>query len=115
MHVYLSDSNKGNLLTYLNKCILSGYFYSASSSPLPRRSRHSTDTVSEFHAEALQATEGLVQGPYVAARAGFKPATLPSFIHPEHFYSASSRELLRGAPDSSTAKKSSLKLRKKRR
>src|SRR6218665_3439249 len=38
-----------------------------------------------------------------------------SFIHTEHLYSASSRELLRGAPDSSTAKKSSLKLRKKRR
>ena len=29
-----------------------------------------------------------------------------SFIHTEHLYSASSRELLRGAPDSSTAKKS---------
>jgi len=36
------------------------------------------DTVSEFHAEAPQATasEGLVQGPYVAARAGFNPMTL---------------------------------------
>ena len=33
-----------------------------------------------------------------------------SFIHTEHLYSASSRKLLRGAPDSSTAKKSSLKL-----
>ena len=30
-----------------------------------------------------------------------------SFINTEHLYSASSRELLRGAPDSSTAKKSS--------
>jgi len=36
-----------------------------------------------------------------------------SFIHIEHLYSASSRELLRGAPNSSTAKKSSLKVRKK--
>ena len=37
------------------------------------------DTVSEFHAEAPHATasEGLVRGPYVAARAGFKPVTLP--------------------------------------
>jgi len=35
-----------------------------------------------------------------------------SFIHTEHLHSASSRELLRGAPDSSTAKKSSLNLRK---
>jgi len=31
--------------------IHSGYFYSASSSPL-QYSRHSTDTVSEYHAEA---------------------------------------------------------------
>ena len=31
-----------------------------------------------IHAEALHATasEGLAQGPYVAARAGFEPATL---------------------------------------
>src|SRR6218665_29012 len=45
-----------------------------------RRSRHSTDTVSEFHAETPQATasEGLSQGPYVAARAGFEPTTLRS-------------------------------------
>ena len=36
------------------------------------------DTVSEFHAEAPQATasEGLAQSPYVAARAGFETATL---------------------------------------
>ena len=36
------------------------------------------DTVKEFHAEAPQATsnEGLSEGPYVAARAGFKPTTL---------------------------------------
>ena len=33
------------------------------------------DTVSEFHAEAPPPTvsEGLAQGPYVAARAGFEP------------------------------------------
>ena len=43
-----------------------------------RRSRHSTDTVSEFHAEAPQATvsEGLAQGPYVAARAEVEPMSL---------------------------------------
>ena len=43
-----------------------------------RRSRHITDTVSEFHAEAPQAiaSEGLAQGPYVAARAGFEPRIL---------------------------------------
>jgi len=34
--------------------------------------------VSEFHAEAPQATagEGLTQGPYVAAKAGFETKTL---------------------------------------
>ena len=43
-----------------------------------RLSRHSTDTVLEFHAEAPQATasEELAQGPFVAARAGFEPTTL---------------------------------------
>src|SRR6218665_3619991 len=59
--------------------IRSGYFYSASSSPLLLRGvPDSLDTVSEFHAEAPQATtsEGLAQGPYVAVRAGFEPATL---------------------------------------
>ena len=36
------------------------------------------DTVSEFHTEAPQATvsERLAQGPYVAARVGFKLATI---------------------------------------
>ena|SRR6218665_1553398 len=35
-------------------------------------------TVSELHTEALQATvsEGLAQGPYMAARDGFEPMTL---------------------------------------
>ena len=60
--------------------IHSGYFYSASSSPLllERCSRQSTDTVPEFHAKAPQATvsEGLAQGPYVAARAGVEPMTI---------------------------------------
>ena len=49
--------------------IHSGYFYSASSSPLLLGDTpdFSMDAVSEFHAEALQAnaSEGLVQGPYV--------------------------------------------------
>ena len=42
------------------------------------RSRHTTNTVPEFHGEAPQATvsEGLAQGPYVAARAGVEPMTL---------------------------------------
>ena len=58
----------------------SGYFYSAPSSPLltQRRYRHSTDIVSEFQAEAPQATasEGLAKGPVVVARARFEPTTL---------------------------------------
>src|SRR6218665_3257914 len=43
-----------------------------------RRSRHSTDTVLKFHAEAPRsaASEGLAQGSYAAARAGFEPTTL---------------------------------------
>jgi len=55
----------------------SGYFFSASSNP-KRRSRHNSDTVSEFHAEAPQTTasEDLAQGPSVAARVWFEPATL---------------------------------------
>ena len=57
-----------------------GHFYSASSSPLLLRGApdYSTDTVSEFHAKALQASTsaGLAQGPYVAARAGVEPTTL---------------------------------------
>src|SRR6218665_2114541 len=43
-----------------------------------RPSRHSMNTVPEFYAETPQATasEGLAQGPYMAARAGVKPMTL---------------------------------------
>ena len=43
-----------------------------------RRSQHSTDTVSDFLAEAPQAiaSEGLAQGSYMTAKAGFEPATL---------------------------------------
>ena len=38
------------------------------------------DTVPEFHAEAQHSTasEGLAQCPYVAARAGVEPLTLPT-------------------------------------
>jgi len=59
--------------------IHSGYFYSASSSPLLFRGtpHYSTDTVLESTHQALQETvsEGLAQGPYVAARVRFEPAT----------------------------------------
>ena len=72
----------------INSFIHSDYFCCASSSPLLVRGAGWMDGcvdgwmngqyVSEFHSEAPQATasEGLVQGPYVAARAGFEPATL---------------------------------------
>ena len=59
--------------------IHSGCFYSASSTPLLLRGTPDTaQTVLEFHAKVPQATvsEGLAQGPYVAARAGVKPMTL---------------------------------------
>src|SRR6218665_1032480 len=68
------------------------YFYSASSSPLLLRGAADTARIlAEFHAEAPQATviEGLAQGLYVAARAGFEPTTLltkgdESTIEPPH-------------------------------
>ena len=43
-----------------------------------RRFLHSTDTVPKSHAEAPQAnvSEGLAQGPYVAARAGVESMTI---------------------------------------
>jgi len=70
-----------SIFTYL--FIYSGCFYSTSSSQLllltstQRRFIHSTNTVSEIHAKVPHATagEGLALGPYVAARAGFKPTT----------------------------------------
>src|SRR6218665_204151 len=79
-YVRLSIKFKYSVIGLSYSFIQAIYFYSASSRPLLLRGApdHSTDTVSEFHAEAPQATvsEGLAQGPYVAARAGFEPATL---------------------------------------
>ena len=68
--------------------IYSGYFYSASLSPLGYYSEAlpttAIDTVSEFTREALQATvsEGLAQSLYIVARAGFEPraANASNFI-----------------------------------
>src|SRR6218665_2171096 len=71
-----------NVYAFIHLFIHSGHFYSAPSSPLLLRGApdYSTDTVSEFHAEAhrqLQVTcKGLAQDPYVAARAGVEPTTL---------------------------------------
>src|SRR6218665_3482726 len=44
------------------------------------RSRHSSDTVPEFHAEVPQApaSEGLAQGTYGTAIAGFEPTIIRS-------------------------------------
>ena len=58
--------------------IHSSHFYSASSSPLLLRGApdYSTDTVSEFHAEAHRQLLVKAQGPYVASRAGVEPTTL---------------------------------------
>jgi len=61
--------------------IHSGSFYSVSSSPLLLRYAPKTAWIlTKFPAEKPQATasEGLAQGSYVAARAGFEPTTLRS-------------------------------------
>ena len=62
-------------LLHMIDLIHSRYFYSTSSNPLLLRGAPDTAcvSVSEFHAEAPQATasEGLAQGPYVS-RAGFE-------------------------------------------
>src|SRR6218665_1872835 len=54
------------------------FIQTISIAPLQRRSRRSTDTAPEFHAEAPHATESerLAQGPYVAAKAGIEHMTL---------------------------------------
>jgi len=62
---------------FIHSLIHSGYFYSAPSSPPlsePLPTQHGY--CAEFHAEAPQVSvsEGLAQGPYVAARVGFEPA-----------------------------------------
>ena len=64
-------------------CIVFIHFYSASRSLSLSEALPTTaiDTVAEFtRRSAIQAaaSEGLVQGPYVAARAGFELATLRS-------------------------------------
>ena len=65
------------MIRWRHLLIHSGYFYTASSSPLLLRGAtdYSLDAVSELTAEALQAivSEGLAQGPYVAARVDFEP------------------------------------------
>ena len=70
-------------IAYLHIYYIHSFIHAISIAPLQvtntqRRSRHSVDTVSKFQAEAPQATvsEGLAQGQYVAAIAGFEPATL---------------------------------------
>src|SRR6218665_2567736 len=78
--IYISTRLLVDIHSFIYSFIHTGYFYSASWTPYTttqRRSRHSTDTVPEFHAEAPQATvsEELAQGPYLAARAGDEPMT----------------------------------------
>ena len=75
-----------SFIIYLSNTILVSYFHSFrlflqhlfKSTNTQGRSRHSTDTVPEFHAEAPQAiaSERLAQCPYMAARAGVEPTTL---------------------------------------
>ena len=69
IYVYVSSYVNMNITMYV-------YFFflrAISIAPLQVNYYNSTDTLLKFHAEAPQATasEGLAQGPYVAARAGF--------------------------------------------
>src|SRR6218665_1459436 len=71
------------LFEFWTMCCLfihSDYFYSTTSSPQLHRDALDTARILcwSFTTEAPQATasEGLAQGPYVATRAGFEPATL---------------------------------------
>ena len=61
----------------VHSIIHSGYFYSASPSPLLLRGTPDTAQIPcrSFTPQAT-ASEGLAQGPYVATRAGFEPTTL---------------------------------------
>ena len=61
----------------IHKFIHSGHFYSASSSPLPLRGAPDTARIlrRSFKLQAIVSYE-LVQGLYVAARAGVEPKTL---------------------------------------
>src|SRR6218665_2758391 len=63
------------MLSFVFILFYSGYFYSAFFKSITRTY---SEALPEFHAEAPQTTasEGLVQGPYFAARAEFKPMTL---------------------------------------
>src|SRR6218665_2726609 len=87
-YIMISSSNV-SLLCYCSALVhnsVSSFIQAISIAPLQstasqRRSRHSTDTVSKFHAEAPQASasEGIAhyaQGTYVAVRAGFEPTIL---------------------------------------
>ena len=68
------------MLQTMHSFIHYGHFYSAPSShPLLRGAPdYSTDTVSQFHAEARRQLlgKGLAQSPYMATRAGVEPTTL---------------------------------------
>src|SRR6218665_2091818 len=79
VHLHQECQIQMRRLTFIHSfwIFLSRLFKSTTTQRCPR---HSTNTVSEFHAEAPQATasEELAQGSYVADRAGFKPTTLRS-------------------------------------
>jgi len=77
---FLSESSFPHEWVFAHCCQMSSHSFIQAISIAPlqvhyyskERSRHSTDTVLEFHAKAPQATanERLAQGPYVAAKAG---------------------------------------------
>ena len=66
---------------YIHSFIYSGHFYSTSSSPLllisaPDTARILCRSFTPKRHNCATVSEGLAQGPYVAARAGFEPTTL---------------------------------------
>ena len=68
-------------LLYCIYCIVFIHFYSASHETFRSApDKQQLTLCRSLHAEALQATasEGLAQGPDMAARAGFEPATIRS-------------------------------------
>ena len=73
--LYIRNPVFNKLSVFIDR-LLSGYFYNTSQSPLLRGAPDTARIMCwSFTLWAPQATEGLAQGPYMVARAGFEPAT----------------------------------------
>ena len=75
LHVFNSASTESMIFhSFIHSIIHSGYFYSASSSPLGLLLRGAPNTARRILCQS--ASEGVAQGPYVATRAEFETTTL---------------------------------------